>query len=132
MGFFDKLKSVNTWKAGKKHADNGNFEKALVYFDDAIRMATDQKYLYEFRTWYYLTKAISCCKSDKLEDANSSAINGLNELQKFKDECVKTGSSLHFNMSYKAMMNFMDRYDNYFYIINEFNNLATFKEHLGQ
>ena len=58
MGFFAKIKSSKVWKTGKQYAERGNFDKALLYFDDAWKMASDQKTLFEHRMWYFLTLAI--------------------------------------------------------------------------
>ena len=118
MGFFSNRKSASVWKTGKNHADAGNFEKALVYFDDAARLTTDRKQLYDYRTWYYLTKALSCCKSGDLGDAKSSMVSAFLELQNFKDECEKTRSAITFNVYYRIMQEFMDKYDEYFKLID--------------
>ena len=34
MGLFANMKSAKVWKTGKKYAEIGNYDKALVYFDD--------------------------------------------------------------------------------------------------
>ncbi len=118
MGFFSNLKSASVFKTGKKHADDGNFEKALVYFNDAARLSTDRKQLYAYRMWYYLTKALSCYKSGNLEDARSSLYSGFGERMNLEEECVKTGSTIYFSVCNRHLQSFMGRYHEYFEIIN--------------
>ena len=112
MGFFSNLRSANTWKTGKSHADNGNFEKALVYFDDSARMATDQKTLYSHRLWYHLTKVVVYSKSGQMGDAKDSYKKFMDDLRGFKEECEKTpgiGTATRFNTTHNAILEFTER-----------------------
>jgi|GEM_PF-3189742 len=116
MGFFSKLKSASTWKKGKKHADNGNFEKALVYFDDATRATTDERSVYEYRAWYYLSKALNCSKLNQINEAKEAFENFTEEVNSFKAACTNNpglGSTMMFNTSYEAMLALCDKNDSH-------------------
>ncbi len=116
MGFFANRKSVKSWKSGKRHAYNGNFDKALVYFDDAARIATDKKIIYENRLWHDLVSTIIHSKSEELEDAKDSYTKFTNNLQSFKTECMNApgvGSIARYNTSCDSISAFVKRYDKY-------------------
>ncbi len=101
---------------GKRHAENGSFDKALVFFDDAAKMATDQKLIYENRLWHSLVMTINYSKSGKLEDAKGSYAKFVDSLQSFKAECLKApgvGPVARFNTSSDLISAFVKRYDKY-------------------
>lgn len=91
MGFFAKLTGgVQAYKAGRKHAMSGNLEKALVYFDDAVRQAKESKNLYENRIYYYLVLAILFSKKGELEKGREAHALFLQAAESLSVEYDKT------------------------------------------
>ncbi len=116
MGFFANMKSINILNKGKKHANIGNFEKALVYFDDASIAATDGKTLHGHRSWYYLTLAVYESREMELATAREAFLSFIAELDAFKAECNKTpgpGTAARYNNTTKELLHFAERHDQY-------------------
>ena len=116
MGFLKNLKAANCLKRGRKHLDSGYFDKALVYFDDASRMANDQKTLFECRSWYYLTRAIHQSKLGQLDAALDSYDKFISDLHDFEVECSKTpglGTNTRFNMAKESLLDLSIKYSQF-------------------
>jgi tetratricopeptide (TPR) repeat protein len=90
MGIFSTFAGAKTFKQGRKHVIEGNLEKALVYFDDAVRQSKEQKSFYEYRTYYYLALAILHSQKDEIEQGKEAYSKFRQEMRSLGEEYDKT------------------------------------------